>query len=147
MSTQATGGLGTKLSVKTGSPLAFSVIEELTGNVDTPGLDKPRYDATNMQSTQKEYVGSRLPDPQEISYEANWIGSANQEQIISDSYSPVNTVRDFKIEHFEDDGTTATDEETFTGYYKGGVITAPVDGIKKLKFTVVVTGGLGVNVD
>jgi hypothetical protein len=143
----ATGGLGTKLSVETvTSPSTFTEIDEV-GQVDTPTIDKPRYDVTNMQSTSKEYIGSRLPDPQEISYEANWVASTTQEQIITDSYTSTNTVRNFKIEHFEDDGTTAVDEITFSGYYKGGVITAPVDGPKKLKFTIVVTGNLSSNVD
>jgi hypothetical protein len=143
MSTNATGGLGTKLSVQMGSPLAYTTIGEVTSNVDTPVPDKPKYDATHMQSTAKEYVISRLPDNGEVAYESNYDpASASQALVISDSLSSASTLRNFRIEHYADDGTTQQDQFAFAGYFKGGQVTAPVDGIKKLKFSIVVTGAI-----
>jgi hypothetical protein len=146
--TQATGGLGTLLSVEMGSPLAFAVIGEVTSNIDTPTPDKPTYDATNAQSTSREKVPSRLPDNQDVNYECNYVPSDDAQQlVINDSISATTTLRNFKIEHFEDDGTTAMSEFTFSGYFKGGHVTAPVDGLKKLAFTVTVSGEQNVNFD
>lgn len=148
MSTNATGGLGTKLSVEMGSPLAFTVIGEVTSNVATPIPDKPKYDVTHMQSTAKEYILSRLPDNGEVAYESNYDPSNLAQQLaLTDSLSSTSNVRNFKVEHFEDDGSTPQSEFTFAGYFKGGQVDAPVDGPKKLKFSVVVTGSITANFD
>lgn len=136
MSTQATGGLGTKLSVEMGSPLAFAVIAEVSSNVDTPVMDRPRYDATHMQSTARDYVMSRLLDPQEVTYETNYVPSDAGQQLILSSLA----VHNFKIEMFEDDGTTAIDTATFSGYFTKAHTTNPVDGIKKVQFSIQTTG-------
>jgi hypothetical protein len=134
--TQATGGLGTLLSVKTGSPLAFAVIDEAKGDVNTPTQDRPKYDATNMQSTSREYILSRLADNGEIAYTCNFTASTIQQLVFDTS----NTVRDFQIAMFEDDGTTALDTVTFSGYFTKATVKNPVDGIKELSFSIIVTG-------
>jgi len=135
VSSAATGGLGTKLSVKMGSPLAFVEIDEAK-DVNTPTQDRPKYDVTNMQSTSREYILSRLADNGEVAYECNFVASASQQLAFDTS----NTVRDFQIEMFEDDGTTPIDTVTFAGYFTKGTVQNPVDGPKKLQFSVIVTG-------
>ncbi len=78
--TLATLGLGAKLQRgDDASPEVFTTIGEIT-NIPGVGEDAPDVDVTSHDSSRREYIAG-IPDGSEITFQANWSGSATQDHL------------------------------------------------------------------